>query len=308
MWGRWCVYLLSLVASVVFYGAYREWFSWLLLMTVASLPWFSFLVSLPGMLTAQCRLSLPESARMDMPVRPSLEITGWMPAPLLKSRLLVYNKLTDKTVKTKPGQRLPTDHCGYLHITYETVLIGDYLGLWRRRLRKGESVGIYIEPKPVACALPEQLQPRSVSLWKPKPGGGFAENHDLRLYRPGDDLRSIHWKMTAKTGKLIYREPIVPAQQGYLLTMTLCGDPDTLDKKLGQLLYASEILLKRQIPHGVHCQTGEGMVEFSVTDAQSLKKGLHQLLKSTPSAGETDLRGQNVLWQYHIGGDGNEEC
>jgi hypothetical protein len=224
-----------------------------------------------------------------------------------KSRLQVHNKLTDETTKTKPGKRLPTEHCGYLQITYDTVLIGDYLGLWRRRLRKGESVGIYIEPKPVACDLPEQLQSRSVSLWKPKPGGGFSENHDLRLYRPGDDLRSIHWKMTAKTGKLIYREPIVPAQQGYLLTMTLCGDPDTLDKKLGQLLYVSEILLKRQIPHGVCCRTGEGTVEYTVTDVHSLKKGLHQLLQSAPAVGETDFRGQNVLWQYHIGGDGNEE-
>lgn len=307
MWGRWCVYLLTLAFSVVFYGFYREWFSWLLLQVVIYLPWFSLVVSLPAMLTAKCRLHLPESARMDMPVRPTLEVTGWLPALLLKSRLQVRNKLTDETTKTKPGKRLPTEHCGYLQITYDTVLIGDYLGLWRRRLRKGESVGIYIEPKPVICDLPEQLQSRSVSLWKPKPGGGFSENHDLRLYRPGDDLRSIHWKMTAKTGKLIYREPIVPAQQGYLLTMTLCGDPDTLDKKLGQLLYVSEILLKRQIPHGVCCRTGEGTVEFSVTDVHSMKQGLHQLLQSAPAVGETDFRGQNVLWQYHIGGDGNEE-
>lgn len=307
MWRRWCVYLLALVGCMVFYVAYREWFSWLLLMVVASLPWFSLLVSLPAMLTAGCRLSCPESARLDMPVRTSLEVTGWLPAPIFKSRLAVENKLTGATCKTKPGKRLPTDHCGYLQLSYDKVLLGDYLGLWRRRLRKGESVGIYIEPKPVFCPLPEQLQPRSVSLWKPKPGGGFSENHDLRNYRPGDDLRSIHWKMTAKTGKLIYREPIVPAQQGYLLTMTLCGDPDTMDHKLGQLLYASDALLKRQLHHNVRCRTGEGTVEFAVTDVRSLKDGLHRLLRSKPALGEADFRGENVLWQYHIGGDGDEK-
>lgn len=244
---------------------------------------------------------------MDMPVRISLEVTSWLPVPLLKSRLLVQNQLTGADYKIAPGQRLPTDHCGYLHISYDTVLVGDYLGLWVRRLRKREAIGVYIEPKPVTCGIPEQMQLRSVSIWKPKPGGGFSEHHDLREYRPGDELHGIHWKMTAKTGKLIYREPIVPAQQGYLLTMTLCGDAQTLDKKLGQLLYASETLLKRQLAHAVCCRTGEGTVEFSVTDSQSLKEGLHILLRSTPAVGETVFQGRNVLWQHHIGGDDNEE-
>ena len=302
MWGRWCVYLLSLVASVVFYGAYREWFSWLLLMTVASLPWFSFLVSLPGMLTAQCRLSLPESARMDMPVRPSLEITGWMPAPLLKSRLLVYNKLTDKTVKTKPGQRLPTDHCGYLHITYETVLIGDYLGLWRRRLRKGESVGIYIEPKPVACALPEQLQPRSVSLWKPKPGGGFAENHELRLYRPGDDLRLLHFKMSAKTGKLIYREPVVQQHFRVCLALTLSGKPAVLDDKLGRLLYLSDRLLRDHIPHEVRCRSGLGDHSYRIENKDAQLAVLRELMSCPATVGEWEPEGIAADRLYQIGG------
>lgn len=300
------MYLLTLLGCTVFYGLYREWFSWLLLVVVISLPWFSLLVSLPGMLSAGCRLHCPESARMDMPVRISLEVTGWLSAPLLKSRLALHNKLTAQTHKISSGKRLPTNHCGYLQITYDKVLLGDCLGLWRRRLRKGGDVGIYIEPKPVACEIPQQLQPRAVSLWKPKPGGGFSENHDLRLYRPGDDLRSIHWKMTAKVGKLIYREPIVPAQQGYLLTMTLCGDPDILDKKLGQLLYAGQTLLDRQLPYSVCCRTGEGTVEFAVTDTHSLKEGLHTLLRSTPALGETEFSGKNVLWQYHIGGDDRE--
>lgn len=300
-------YLLTLLGSVVFYGIYGQWFSWLLLMTVSALPWFSLLISLPGLLTAKCSLRCPDAVRMDMPLRTTLEVTGKFPVPLMKSRLQICNRLTGKSTFARPGQRLPTDHCGCLQIAYDTVLLGDYLGLWCRRLRKGETLGVYIEPKPVPCALPEQLQIRSVSLWKPKPGGGFAENHDLRLYRPGDDLRSIHWKMTAKTGKLIYREPIVPAQQGYLLTMTLCGEPSQLDRKLGQLLYASKTLLQRQLAHEVRCRTGEGTVSFSVNDDETLKNGLHKLLGSTPAMGETDLRGQNVLWQYHIGGDSDEE-
>ena len=37
MWGRRIIYLATLLGSLVFYGFYREWFSWFLLMTVVLL-------------------------------------------------------------------------------------------------------------------------------------------------------------------------------------------------------------------------------------------------------------------------------
>lgn len=304
---RWIIYLLLLLGSLVFFIAYREWFSWLLLLLIAVLPWFSLLISLPSMLTARCSLRCPAMVRMDMPVRPSLEVTGVLPAPAVSCRLRLSNALSGLERTAKPGQRIPTDHCGYMHIGYERVQVWDFLQMFSHRIRKGDSAGVYIAPKPVECPLPKQLRHRSVKVWRPKPGGGFSENHDLRLYRPGDELHSIHWKMTAKTGKLMYREPIEPAQQGYLISLSLCGDAKTLDKKLGQLLYVSQWLLHRQLPHRVSCSTGAGPVECTVTDAASQNACLQALLRSKPAAAETELRNPNVLWQYHIGGDGNEE-
>lgn len=304
---RWIVYLLSLTGSMAFFIVYREWFAWLLLVTVTALPWFSLLVSLPSMLTTKCSLRCPEAVRMDVPARTALEVTGPLPAPAVSCRLRFRNDLSGMQRAGKPGQRIPTDHCGYVHIDYERVKVWDFMQLFFRRVRKGDSTGVYVEPKPVVCRLPKQLRVRSVKVWRPKPGGGFSENHDLREYRPGDELHGIHWKMTAKTGKLIYREPIEPAQQGYLLSLTLCGDSDALDKKLGQLLYVSQALLQRQLTHTVLCSTADGMAEFTVTDTASQRACLHTLLRSRKTVGETVIRNQNVLWQYHIGGDGNEE-
>lgn len=28
--------------------------------------------------------------------------------------------------------------------------------------------------------------------------GAYAEEHELRPYRPGDPMRTVHWKLTAK--------------------------------------------------------------------------------------------------------------
>ena len=47
------MYLLSVLGGLVFYWAYREWLSWLILVLLLALPWFSLLVSLPAILTSR---------------------------------------------------------------------------------------------------------------------------------------------------------------------------------------------------------------------------------------------------------------
>lgn len=306
MWGRRLFYLLSLLGCVVFYAFYREWFSWLLLVTVFLLPWFSLILSLPALLTAQATLRCPETVRMGVPVRTALQVDCRFPTPPLSCRLRLYNSLTDSRYVGKAGELIPTEHCGCITISYDRLLVYDYLGLFCRRLRKGESTQVYVEPKPIVSFLPESIEGRNISLWKPKPGGGFSENHDLRQYRPGDDLRGIHWKMSAKTGTLIYREPIEPAQKGYLLTLSLHGDPDTVDHKMGQLLWFSQSLLQRGCDHQVSCQTGAGTLHFQINDRASADTCLHTLLRSKKAAQEQKIHRQNALWQHHIGGDSRE--
>lgn len=306
MWGRRILYLLSLLCAVVFYGLYREWFSWLLLVTVFLLPWFSLLLSLPALMSVQATLRCPGTVRMGVPVRTALQVNCRFPIPPVTCRVRLYNSLTDNRYVGSVGELVPTDHCGCVTISYDKMLAYDYLGLFCRRLRKGESIRIYVEPKPVAAFLPESVEDRHISLWKPKPGGGFSENHDLRQYRPGDDLRSIHWKMSAKTGTLIYREPIEPAQKGHLLTLALQGDSGEIDRKLGELLWLSQSLLQRGCQHQVHCQTGAGTLRFTVSDRASADLCLHTLLRSKKATREQKIPRQNVLWHHHIGGDRHE--
>ena len=48
-------------------------------------------------------------------------------------------------------------------------------------------------------------------------GNDLTEIFQLREYAPGDDLRRIHWKMTAKTDRLIVREASLPLQRSLLV-------------------------------------------------------------------------------------------
>ena len=306
MWGRRIAYLATLLGCLVFYGFYREWFSWFLLMAVVWLPWFSLLLSLPAMLTVKANLRCPAKTRQDMPVRTALQLKSRLPTPPIRCKIRLVNNLTGERYLGEPGERIPTAHCGMMTISYPQLSVYDYLGLFSRRVRREESCNIYIEPKAVPGQLSLQLEGQGVSQWKPKPGGGFSENHELRLYRPGDNLRHIHWKMAAKTGKLIYREPMEPVQKGHVLTLTLFGTPEELDKKLGQLLWTSRALLARNLPHQVLCRTGNGVSTFEIHNEATLEEGLHTLLRSPRADVKGSLIAENVLWQHHIGGDSHE--
>ena len=49
------LYLSTLLGCGIFYIAYGQWLAWLVLVTMAALPWFSLLMSLPAMLNFRVR-------------------------------------------------------------------------------------------------------------------------------------------------------------------------------------------------------------------------------------------------------------
>lgn len=306
MRGRRLAYLGLVLGCIAFYAFYREWFSWFLLVAVLVLPWFSLVLSLPAMLTVKADLRCPERTRQDMPVRTALKLKSVLPTPPVRCQIRLVNSLTGERFLGKPEEKIPTEHCGMLTVSYPTMYVYDYLGLFRRRLQKAWTATVYIEPKALPTDKPVEPTGSGVGIWRPKPGGGFSEVHDLRLYRPGDDLRHIHWKMAAKTGKLIYREPLEPALKGYVLNVDLTGTPEELNRKLGRLTYISHSLLEQGYTHTVRCMHGKGVDTFRVSDAATWERCLHSLL-SMPKAEEGRLeQAENVIWQHRIGGDRDE--
>lgn len=306
MAGRRLLYLAALEGCLVFYVAYREWFSWLALVAVACLPWFSLLISLPAMLTARITLQCPAELQMGNPAQPGLRISCRLPAPPVRCRLTVRHSITGSRDTYKPGTAIPTDHCGILEIRKKKLWVYDYLGLLRLPRNKKDIHKLTLLPKPVEVTDPPSLARYIAGAWRPKHGGGFAENHDLRLYRPGDSLRQIHWKLAAKTGKLIFREPIEPHRGRVLLTMVLSGSPETLDQKLGRLLWMGRYLLENGLQHEVRCLTGQGLESHTVTDEASLMTCVRSLLGAPAAREDAMPESADAAWQYHIGGGEDE--
>ncbi len=303
---RWLLYLAVVTGCTVFYGAYRQWLAWLALLGVAFVPIFSLLVSLPAMrrlaIVSRCPAWL--TAGQEQALRLGTKCP--LPAPEYRYRVRIKNTLNGNGYVQKTGQKLPAEHCGRLVCTVEQGRIYDYLGLFWLKPRKTLSFSVIIRPRPIPVRLPAETVQRAAGLWKPKPGGGFSERHDLRLYRPGDNLNQVHWKLSAKTGKLILREPMIPADKRVLLEMELRGSADALDRKLGQLLFLSGRLLEQGTDHALRVLTGEGVQTLPVSNELSQQQAIDWLLCQSTAPEGQELSPTAAYWQYRIGGGEDE--
>lgn len=299
------IYLATVLLCLVFYWAYREWLSWLLLMTVVWLPWFSLAVSLPAMLS--CRLSLQCAGRVSMgeKVKVRLTVRSALPMTMVRTKLAVTGSFGAFKKKISLKNDLPTAHCGALQIKPVRTWVYDYLGLLRLPVWRKTGCTVLVWPAIVAAQMP-QLRQYPIHAYKPKPGGGFGEHHELRLYRPGDDLRQIHWKLSAKAGKLMFRETMEPVKGLALVEVVLTGEPEILDKKLGQLLHSSTQLLQRDMPHTVRCLTGRGAECFPVENREDLEKAMTAILMADPAEPGSHLEQTAASWRWRIGGDSHE--
>lgn len=308
MAGRRISYVLLLAGTLCFAIAYQKWLAWFLLAAVVALPLFSLLVSLPAMLMARIRMVFPDAVTLGQPLEPAIQYQCPLPIPVWRCVLMAERTLTGHRWRLREEDPLPTDHCGILNITTAKAKIYDYAGLFRRRAGiSPRTCQVAVRPVPVAVAQLPSLDVCLYPNWKPKAGGGFAENHELRLYRPGDSIQQIHWKLSAKTGALILRQPMEPVRGRVLLRMDLKGSAALLDSKLGQLLWLGQRLLEKDIHFHIQCLTGNGMEQWHISGENTLIGAIDAIM-SRPQAVSGSLADsrEQAVWQYYIGGDSHE--
>ena len=109
---------------------------------------------------------------------------------------------------------LPTTRRGRVPVGPLTVERTDLLGLARSRQPAGEETHVWVHPRrhPVRLAESGRARHHHEGAPPPHPMAGAMDLRALRPYVPGDELRHLHWKATARTGQLMVREYVDPAQ------------------------------------------------------------------------------------------------
>jgi len=102
---------------------------------------------------------------------------------------------------------IPTTSRGVLAVGPVSVLRGDPLGLFERTRDRRQAVDLFVHPRTTS------LEGLSLGLMRDLEGlpvhqlaSDDVSFHALREYQPGDDLRHVHWKSTARVGELMVRQ------------------------------------------------------------------------------------------------------
>lgn len=168
------------------------------------------------------RTTLP--GRLDLPVGDGLVELG---VPLLRAGHMVSQPVT-----------IPTPRRGIIPVGPPTSVRSDPVGLLRREHEWPDVLELYVHPRTVA------VPSTSAGLVRDLEGqptrrlvDADMSFHAIREYVPGDSRRQIHWKSTAKTGRLMVRQFEESRQSRMAIVLSLAeqdyADDDEFELAVG---------------------------------------------------------------------------
>ena len=205
----------------------------------------------------RCGLDLPDGIAKGDTARAVCRLTGsrLLPGCVLDGALAVENPLTGERWEeplAASGDGAAADiaaaRCGRLRVR-TAAAVRDWFGLARFPIRPAEAT---------ALVLPRLDPADAQDTDADGPGGGAGQGlgaepeGDLRDYVPGDPVRLIHWKLSAKLDSLLVREAAGSAGRGLFLmweTVRSGASPEAMDGAAEAFLSASQALAARGAAH-----------------------------------------------------------
>ncbi len=157
--------------------------------------------------------------------------------PAFLARDTVGGEAREVTVRALPPggsaryhYELPTERRGRVAVGPLSIERSDLLGLARSRGAVGEFAELRVYPRrhPVRLSSAGRARHHHDGEPPPTPMRGSMDLRALREYVVGDEVRHLHWKATARTGRLMVREYVDPAQPWGVLLL------DTRSRALGR--------------------------------------------------------------------------
>jgi len=307
MWTYRLIYICALAGSILFRILYPYWFSLYFMNLVLLLIPFDFLISLPGMLTGRISLAAPRI--LEYGAEGTLTLTTIRKRRLPAGRIKVNLQITNDDYSTRRSilcdaesnslYKIAVDatRSGATFYQFKRIIATSIFGLFSVPVIIDRRISVLVLPAPVKPSNIISL-PRGVIL-RPKPGGGFSEDHELRPYRPGDPIRNIHWKISAKHDSIIIREPLIPPAHSRLVNVMKWKNVHERDLILGRLRWISDYLLKWELPY--YIKHGEDGTVAEITNTGALFEYLYCALsgieQSFPLPSSLPVR---FMWVFRV--------
>ncbi|MBR4813174.1 MAG: DUF58 domain-containing protein [Lachnospiraceae bacterium] len=143
---------------------------------------------------------------------------------------------------------------GNYHVGIRTIEITDFLRLFRIRYKNREPLEVFIRPDTIVLDRLTGIRlPRLLARESARPGS--VPEATVREYQPGDSLRRVHWKASARENRLLVRRDSSEEQQRVCIFMSTYRESEkpadylpTENKILEIALALSSFFLRSGIP------------------------------------------------------------
>lgn len=184
------------------------------------LLWFGLLLDTEKM---KLSLEIPSACLAGRSLKLTLQIYKrfFMAAGVMKAVLECENRMMDEKLEipirvnfSGKNHRIQipfqTDICGLTQIRLKRICCYDIFGLMARDIPMLDEKILEVYPRETALQISSghllsggwEGEQRTLE----RPGRDMSEVFELREYRPGDDVRRIHWKLSGKMNTMLIRE------------------------------------------------------------------------------------------------------
>lgn len=130
---------------------------------------------------------------------------------------------------------------GFTNVNIEKAYVYNVLGLFKKKIKiKNRNYNIVVVPEPIKIKFEAPNQKyievdESDIFSNDRPGFDPSEIFNLREFRDGDGLNTVHWKLSSKSEELIVREFSLPVETNIYVFINLLKNIE-IDKQLEYII------------------------------------------------------------------------
>ncbi|MCR5202521.1 MAG: DUF58 domain-containing protein [Lachnospiraceae bacterium] len=263
------IYIIIALSSVIFYIFANNQSALLLMLIVVLMGPIAILINYLSVRGLRIDVNIYKQEETGyFTVDLNIKNKSFLPIFRIRTAISVRNMLTlsgfnmPLELAIAPGKELKksivfeSKYCGRIEVDTDKAYSYDFLGLTKREIKVKSSKGLYAYPNLTGehMDLLDNVSKDELNIqnrYTHVRGNDITQILDIRDYEKGDNIKTIHWKLSGKLGRKLVKELDTPASQDTIIMIALSDNaaakPDMIDRLAGTVLQLSKELLKEQV-------------------------------------------------------------
>lgn len=247
--------------------------------------------------------ALEVKARNRFTLRLALKTFRFLPEPDICVNVISLNRFSGKSITDELSLHkrmskglaiipitMSFEECGLYELSLKRFCIRDYFGIFvihlpRKHFRGTAQITALPEIKrvPVSVSRSASVFEGDSDVYHPdKKGDDPSEISETRGYIPGDKLRSIHWKQTAKSGELMVKEMAMPIGANVAILLNCSENAGMAIEYAASLSFS---LIEQDCIHKLYWNCNNGQRCETIWRNEDIKKAFAEILSEIPLSG-----------------------